>query len=213
MKYFKDSNNDPHAFEDDVTDEWIEENRPNLISITESEASVVGSKAYAKNISTHDDYVVSTVGDLPDTHVSVERTSDNHVWNDTTEQWEEDATLVAAALEVIRNAKIDELRDECGVKIEAGIETDVIHGYPVHYRLQMADQLKINNAAASATGGKIWRNEVFEQTSQANAITLKGLADAHIESMTNIWAGKYAYLIVEARTQAEIEAVTWTSSE
>lgn len=127
-------------------------------------------------------------------------------------EWETDPNHVTS-LELTRQSKIDELRAVCGVKIEAGVETDVIHGYAVHYRLKLEDQLKIDAAASKTAGGKVWRNEIFEYLTQANAQTLQGLKDSHIESITTTWSDKYAYLVHSSRTEAEIDAVTWTSVE
>ena len=116
-------------------------------------------------------------------------------------------------IEKIRTEKLDEIYRLCGEKINAGIQTDVVHGYMVHYRLNGHDQLGIDSASRRASGGKIWRNEVYEQHSQADAIAVQELKDNHVESCKLTYYNKRTYILSESRTSEEIQAVTWDSVE
>jgi len=110
-----------------------------------------------------------------------------------------------------RTEKRAYIRKECGHKIDAGFFSEAL-GYECQYRNTRDRQNEMFVASVSG-GGEIWRNETLTQHTVAQAKLVLAKSRTEVARHNRTYADKCVYINNPSRTAAEINAVTWDSSE
>ena len=119
--------------------------------------------------------------------------------------------VLEPCIETCRNAKLAEMRKECGDRIVAGFDSDAL-GYECHYRNTEHDQLDMQKAML-LDGGKIWRNEKLTLHTKSQALIVYTESSNEIDRRKTTYDERCVYINDPERTIEEINAVTWDSND
>ena len=74
---------------------------------------------HAKDLSTHEDYVVTDVGPIPATHTEILRDNELQSFNETAQEWQDDATKIADNLASSKDVRKEYMRQQAASEISS----------------------------------------------------------------------------------------------
>lgn len=155
---------------------------PELLYLAEEDRFVTPRKIYAKDPTTHEDFLYLSFDPVPDTHSVQVRDQWSH-WDEDTESFVRDMGKVEVSLAVERDRRLTALSEKCGKDILAGFES-FASGELSSYRCNENDQTRMIMASMSPKGGGIWIGDTYKPHTQEQAKGVLQDAHDHIDKIT-----------------------------